>query len=108
MSRSEPSESRIQSELLLAAPQFGVRLWRFQTGTYQLPDGRYVSSGFPGAPDLLGIRLSDGKFIAVEVKSKTGRVGPHQAQFLAAIRGFNGIAGICRSVEDLEKLVTAD
>lgn len=108
MNHSEPSESRIQSEIMLAAPRFGVRLWRYQTGKYQLPDGRWVGSGFPGAADLWGIRLRDGKFVAVEVKSKTGRVGPQQAEFLKMIRECNGIAGICRSVDDLEKLVSAD
>lgn len=100
------SEAKIQAEILLAAPRFGVRLWRFQTGNYQLPDGRWVSSGFPGAADLWGIRIADGKFVAVEVKTKSGRVQKNQELFLQAIRQYNGIAGVCRSVAEFEALVS--
>jgi hypothetical protein len=100
-----PSESKVQAEILLAAPHYGVRLWRFQTGSYQLPDGRWITSGFPGAADLWGIRISDGRFVAVEVKTKTGRTHKNQELFLQAIKQYNGIGGVCRSVEDFIKLV---
>jgi hypothetical protein len=93
------------ADIQLAAPQFGVRLWRFQTGQYQLPDGRWVRSGFPGAADLWGIRVTDGRFVAVEVKSETGKAKENQVRFIEMIRRSGGVAGICRSVEDFISLV---
>jgi hypothetical protein len=32
------------------------RLWRAQSGTFELKDGRYVTVGFPGLSDLIGLK----------------------------------------------------
>ncbi len=99
------SERRIQSQILLAAPRFGVRLWRFQSGKYQLPDGRWVASGFSGAADLWGYVVGSGRYVAVEVKTATGKATGDQLRFLEIVRQDGGIAGICRSVLDFELLI---
>ncbi len=99
------SERRIQSEILLAAPRLGVRLWRFQTGKYQLPDGRWVASGFAGAADLWGYVVGSGRYVAVECKTPTGRATAQQLRFLDVVKKDGGIAGICRSVADFENLI---
>lgn len=59
-----------------------------------------------GLSDILGFltRPNLGRFLAIEVKSKAGRVSPEQTQFLNAVIQAGGIAGVCRSIEDVEKL----
>lgn len=60
----------------------------------------------PGSSDLIGIGPG-GRFLAIEVKTKHGRVAPEQARFIDLVRARGGIAGICRSVEDARALVQA-
>lgn len=55
-----------------------------------------------GVSDILGI-LPDGRLLAIEVKTKTGKLTQHQADFLQTIRIRNGVAFIARSVDDLIK-----
>jgi hypothetical protein len=42
----------------------------------------------------------EGRFLAVEVKTRTGRPTKEQLTFIDAINKQGGIAGIARSVED--------
>ena len=52
--------------------------------------------------DLIGYRQVDGiaQFVALEVKSATGRATKEQTQFLEHIQSAGGLAGIARSVDD--------
>lgn len=60
-----------------------------------------------GVSDILGIWRR--KFLAIEVKSKTGSVTPEQERFIAAVRQHGGIAFVARSIEDVEReLAKAD
>jgi len=52
-----------------------------------------------GVADLLGIYK--GRPLAVEVKTKTGRVSPHQKEFLENWVKAGGIGFVARSVEDV-------
>ena len=72
-----------------------------------LPDGsvRYIRANTQrGMSDIMGT-LNDGRTLAIEVKSRTGRMRPGQEEFLASIRAAGGVAGVCRSVEDALKLL---
>ena len=55
-----------------------------------------------GSSDLIGYRQVDGiaQFVALEVKSATGRPTAQQVQFLDHINAVGGLAGIARSVDD--------
>lgn len=53
-----------------------------------------------GISDIIGIWR--GRFLAVEVKTREGRLSPEQAEFLECIRRFGGIAIVARSVGDVE------
>jgi len=44
-------------------------------------------------------------FVAVEVKTPTGRVSPEQQQFLNVVRQHGAIACVARSVTDLEMVL---
>lgn len=70
MKSHSSTETNISAEIQLAASRVGARLWRNQTGKYQLADGRWLSSGLcVGSSDLVGI-TADGRFLAVEVKKR--------------------------------------
>jgi hypothetical protein len=120
------SESAFLRTLLIAASEFGARLFRNQVGVYRLAhptcrschcDGRTISSGLgPGSPDLVGwLPITIGPehlgrtlavFVAVEAKTHTGRVGAHQRAFLAQMAEQGAIVGVVRSVADLDRLLT--
>lgn len=102
----QPSEAEILRaiiQLLHRHPRV-AKVWRQNSGTFQERnrDGtvRYVRANTAkGMSDIMGI-LRDGRTLAIEVKSRTGRMRPGQEEFLQAIRQAGGVAGVCRSVED--------
>jgi hypothetical protein len=53
-----------------------------------------------GSSDLVGVLAPAGRFIALEIKSPTGKPTERQLMWLATIRRFGGFAAIVRSVED--------
>lgn len=99
------SETRIQSEIQLAASRVGARLWRNQVGKYELADGRWLSSGLcVGSSDLIGI-TPDGRFLAIEVKRPGKTATPEQRAFVSLVRAMGGVAGVCHSVEEFLALL---
>lgn len=100
MTSRSRSETNISAEIQLAASRIGARLWRNQTGKYELADGRWLSSGLcVGSPDLVGI-APDGRFLAIEVKKRGGRTSEAQIKFINMVCAMGGVSGICTSVED--------
>jgi len=53
-----------------------------------------------GAADLIGLVKPWGRFLALEVKSKTGRASKEQTQFLALVNRMGGVGRLVRSVEE--------
>jgi len=112
------SEQRIQQEIRLTCSTGSTRLFRNNTGTLRDQHGRPVQFGLcKGSADLIGWRTITitpemvgqriAVFTSIEVKTPTGRVQPEQKQWLEAVQAAGGIAGIARSVEDAEALLTA-
>jgi len=107
----EPSESdilRAIMALLRHHPKVASH-WRQNSGTFaeRNRDGstRYIRANTQkGMSDIMGT-LKDGRTLAIEVKSRTGRMRPGQEEFLQQIRDAGGVAGVCRSVEDAQKLL---
>ncbi|CAB4126869.1 VRR-NUC domain containing protein [uncultured Caudovirales phage] len=111
-------EAVIQAEIWRAATPLGATLFRNSVGqgwTGQLvsnvggrvilENARPVRFGLcDGSSDLIGW-TADGRFLAVEAKSATGRASASQLNFIAQVQKRSGIAGICRSVADLETLL---
>lgn len=65
--------------------------------------------GLPkGFSDLCGCRRSDGRFIAIECKTATGRTSPEQEQFIAAMQEAHALVGVARSPEDAIKIIEGD
>ena len=122
------SEHITQQQILLAHGSGSVRLWRNNVGTgwagqatkvtpgnlrtvsqALMPGDVVIRQGRPlhaglcvGSSDLIGYRQVDGiaQFVALEVKSATGRPTAQQVQFLDHIQAAGGLAGIARSVDD--------
>lgn len=110
-SSTEPSEAEILKailQLLRRHPKVAL-CWRQNSGTFaeRNRDGttRYIRANTQrGMSDIMGA-LMDGRTLAIEVKSRTGRMRPGQEEFLASIRAAGGVAGVCRSVEDAVALL---
>jgi cell wall-associated NlpC family hydrolase len=122
------TEHAIQQRILLACGSGSVRLWRnnvgtgwagqatkvtagnlravaqgLQPGDVVIRQGRPLHAGLcVGSSDLIGYRQVDGvaQFVALEVKSATGRPTTQQTQFLNHITSAGGCAGVVRSVDD--------
>ena len=108
----QPSEAEILKAImaLLKRHPRVAQCWRQNSGTFQERnrDGttRYIRANTQrGMSDIMGV-LRDGRTLAIEVKSRTGRMRPGQEEFLQTIRQAGGVAGVCRSVEDAIALLT--
>lgn len=53
-----------------------------------------------GVSDILGL-LPDGRFLAIECKQATGRVGPDQWVFLGNVQESKGVGLVVRSLDEL-------
>jgi hypothetical protein len=130
------SEHITQQRILLACGSGNTRLWRNNVGTgwagqatkvtpgnlravsqalrpgdVVIRQGRPLHAGLcVGSSDLIGYRVVDGvaQFVALEVKSATGRPTAQQVQFLDHITSAGGCAGIVRSVEDAHTVLESD
>lgn len=113
-------ETQVWREIMLGLPQ--CRLFRNQR--YKGPivargkiTGAWADCGIGGdggadlvgftpvviTPDMVGRTLA--VFTAIETKVKGNYADSDQRTFLEGVRSQGGIAGVCRSVEDAEKLV---
>lgn len=111
-------ETIIQRKIMIALSNAGCIVWRNETaGAYvgkvlhkagdqvTLQSAHMMTFGLcVGSSDIVGI-APDGRFLAVEVKTKTGRPTADQLNFIDAVRRHGGIAGIARSVEDALELL---
>ena len=107
----EPSEATIQNAILRYLAMDKRIAWanRFNTGAAVVeskgPDGRtsrrYIRYAFPGCSDILG-QLTDGRFLAVEVKAKGNKATDEQAAFLAKVATAGGVAILAYSIDDVQ------
>jgi hypothetical protein len=128
-----PSEHDTQQRILLAHGSGPVRLFRNNVGTGWAGAATRVTAGnLPalahtlrpgdvvvrnarplhaglcvGSSDLIGYRQVDGlaQFVALEVKSATGRPTPEQTRFLDHISSAGGCAAVVRSVADADAVL---
>ena len=106
---------RILLNLRTALPH--ATLFRNNVGARKLQDGSYLKYGVGGAggsdligfisvevtPQLVGRRVA--VFAAVEVKAiASGRVSPEQEHFIKFVGEAGGLAGVARSLEDVQDI----
>lgn len=110
-------ESNIQKLIQLACSDHGIITFRNNIGAYKTPEGYMVRYGVGGngGSDLIGISpvkiteshigMTLGVFTAFEIKTQKGKPTNEQINFINVINNNGGIAGICRSTDDLLKLI---
>lgn len=105
-------EQAIMQRVMLAASRLNWRVFRNNVGVLKDARGVPVRYGLcPGSSDLIGWRTvkitsdmvgSDiAQFVAVEVKTPTGRITEEQARFIAAVQAAGGVALVARSDSDI-------
>lgn len=81
---------------------------RMNTGGAKFARGdgtaQFVKFGFAGLSDIIG-QLRDGRFLAIECKSRTGRAKEEQKAFLLFVQKHQGVAGIARTIEDAHAIL---
>ena len=87
----------LRSKKILAFEVKNTATYDRRLGRYRKPHGLFIK----GVADVIGV-LPGGRFLAIEVKSKTGRVRPEQEIFLTDVIEHGGIALVARSLEDVE------
>ena len=100
------TESQIQRIIFESQDSRNQKLFRNTAG---FDKERRIHYGIPrkGGSDLIGWTVIDGiaVFTAIEVKTDRGHVTQQQQWFIDAVRRDGGIAGVCRSCEDVERLI---
>jgi hypothetical protein len=97
-------ESLLQDKIRLALGRVpGLVLWRNNCGYDGDRRVRY-GVGSPGGADLIGVL--NGRFVAVEIKTPTGRQSPDQKRFAELVESKGGEYVILRSIEDAEAWVS--
>lgn len=95
---------RAVEKLLILKP--GVFAWVNNTGAGLMDGRRYVTFGYKGSADLIGL-TADGKFLAIECKTGEARQTFDQRQFQEKIEGLGGRYYIIRTLDEAIRLFAA-
>ena len=91
-------------DVLTMLQQRGIFAWRNNTGAVK-QSSRFIRFGVKGSADIIGILPPEGKFLAIECKGRWRKPTEEQLQFIAEIKKRGGIAGVCWSLADVERLL---
>jgi hypothetical protein len=97
------TEKTVLKQCMLAATEFGARVWRNNVGLFETVDGRKVRTGLcKGSADLVGL-TAGGRFLAVECKRPGGRLRKEQKQWLDVVAEMGGLAVVADDAEKLKE-----
>lgn len=105
---AEPSEAQILKAILSLLKRHPkvARVWRQNSGTFQVGE-RYVRANTArGMSDIAGV-LKSGRSLFVEVKAAKGAVMEYQQQFLDDMTKAGALAFVARSVDEVVKRLEA-
>jgi len=75
-----------------------------------IPDSTFKkirgSIGMKGLLDIIG--CWEGRYVEIEIKTRRGKLKPHQLERIMQIRKAGGVAGVVKSVEDVEQIFGLD
>lgn len=120
-----PRETDTVKAILQFLALHKIPAWRVNTGAFRAEykgETRFHRFGAVGMADIVGVwplcanrdcrsrmnvcRITEhchGLFLAIEVKSATGKVSPAQAAFLDTVNAAGGKGFVARSVADVQK-----
>ena len=111
-------EGGLTRRIMLATSRAGATVWRNNAGVARYPDGSVVKYGVanPGGSDLIGLASIEvtpsmvgqrvAVFLAIEVKTPSGRLTDDQRRFIDFVRAAGGIGIVARSEDDLAPIVS--
>jgi len=98
------SEAVILKRVMLEASRLGCTVFRNSTGMFRAESGQVVRTGLcVGSADLIG--WLNGRFLAIEVKRKGGKLRPEQENFLKRVNMAGGIGIVCDDEKNLKNLL---
>lgn len=105
-------ETKIQNRIMMDMSEKGYLVWRNQVGLFKTLDGRTVNIGIKGSSDLMAVKPTVitpemvgqtlAVFVAVEVKTATGRQSEPQKKWQKAVEKLGVKYILARSEEDIE------
>jgi len=99
------NETNIVQQIRLDTADIAI-LWRNNCGAYKDHTGRMIRYGLcVGSSDLCGIRRSDGKFVAIEVKVPGKKPTTEQLLFIEAVLKNGGCAGVATNSDEARKII---
>jgi len=106
-------ERDLTNAILALLRAHGIAAWRTGVGAYRASyqgRERFVRVGTKGMSDIVGVVPvyphaqkvgAIGRFLAIEVKTPTGKIRPEQTAFLQTVTRAGGIGFVARSVDDV-------
>ena len=105
-------ETKIQNRIMMDMSEKGYLVWRNQVGLFKTLDGRTVNIGIKGSSDLMAVKPTVitpemvgqtlAVFVAVEVKTATGRQSEPQKKWQKAVEKLGVKYILARSENDIE------
>ena len=105
-------ETKIQNKIMMDMSKKGYLVWRNQVGLFKTMDGRTVNIGIKGSSDLMAIKPTVitpdmvgqtlAVFVAVEVKTATGRQSEPQKKWQKAVEKLGVKYILARSENDID------
>ena len=96
------SEKDIQNSIMRLLKKHGIYHWRNNTGCMKVGN-RIIRYGKVGSSDIFC--FFEGKFIAIEVKSETGKLTEHQEEFLNKVNEQDHCLGfVARNKEEVKSV----
>ena len=105
-------ETNIMNRIMLSMSKKGYLIWRNQVGLFKTMDGRTVNIGIKGSSDLMAVKPTVitpdmvghtlAVFVAVEVKTATGRQSEPQKKWQKAVEKLGVKYILARSENDID------
>ena len=90
------NETAVMRDILVAVTALpGALFFRQNVGVARTASGTMMRFGVPGCPDIIG--SYHGRFVGIEVKTRTGRQSQAQKAFELALTKAGGIYIVARS-----------
>lgn len=96
-------EAALQAKIVKALQKLGAHVIRTNAGMTRNSAGDMINIGEAGRSDLHV--CFKGRFVALEVKTATGRLTDKQARYLEQVRAAGGIGEVVRSVDEALKIL---